>query len=248
MPTILVTGASSGLGLAFLNAYGSDGKNLLITCDKDALPPAAMAMPAMVQHHTLNAASSTSISSFAAAIENIPVDLAIHCIGVRGLVNHLHTSEEGSAQAAETLAVMDEETMMETFRINTVGTFLLLRALVPNLLLAGKQPGQESATPKVVVMSSRMGSVAANVGGGAYAYRASKAALNAVLKSFSVDVPGVAWVLCHPGRVESALVRYREEGAISAEESVQGLCPLIDGWGLENSGGFYDRFGSTINW
>ena len=93
-----------------------------------------------------------------------------------------------------------------------------------------------------------MGSVAANVGGSGYAYRASKAALNAVLKSFSIDVPGVAWVLCHPGRVESGLVRYREEGAISAEESIQGLCPLIDGWGLDNSGKFYDRFGGTIEW
>ena len=129
MPKILVTGASSGLGLAFVQAYGSDDKNSLITCDKDALPPVVKELPAPIQHHILNVASSTSISSFATAIEKEAVDLVIHCIGVRGLVNHLHTGEAGSAQAAETLDVMDEDTMMETFRINTVGTFLTAESL-----------------------------------------------------------------------------------------------------------------------
>ncbi|KAI7643959.1 hypothetical protein KC318_g20876 [Hortaea werneckii] len=107
--------------------------------------------------------------------------------------------------------------------------------------------------PKVIVMSSRMGSLGNNFpgnrsAGSAYAYRASKAALNAIIRSFVVDVPEVTFVVCHPGRVETKLVKWKEEGAITAQESVEGLLPLIDRWGKEDSGKFYDRFGETIQW
>lgn len=69
--------------------------------------------------------------------------------------------------------------MMRTLEINTYGTFNVLQTFLPHLVLA--------ADPKVVVMSSRMGSIASNTAGGGYAYRASKAALNTVVKSFSID-------------------------------------------------------------
>lgn len=140
---------------------------------------------------------------------------------------------------------MDLETITRTFQINTVTTFSLLRALLPNLQLA-KQP-------KVIVMSSRMGSLANNAlpnaaAGSAYAYRASKAALNMIVRSFAVDAPAVTFVLCHPGRVETNLVKGREEGAITAEKSVEGMVPLIERWGESDSGKYYDRFGEVIPW
>jgi len=54
--------------------------------------------------------------------------------------------------------------------------------------------------------------------------------------------------MCHPGRVETNLVRCREEGAITADESVEGLLPLIEKWGTQESGKFFDRFGDPIVW
>ncbi|KAK5144086.1 hypothetical protein LTR16_012827, partial [Cryomyces antarcticus] len=80
---------------------------------------------------------------------------------------------------------MDVETMTQALQVNVVGSFLLMRALVPNL---GKAKGA-----RCVVMGSRMGSVGANDDGGAYAYRASKAGLNALVKSFAIDVPDVVF-------------------------------------------------------
>lgn len=95
-----------------------------------------------------------------------------------------------------------------------------------------------------------MGSVSANSAGGGYAYRASKAALNAVVKSFAIDVPGVQFLLLHPGRVETGLVAWKEEGAIDVDESV-GDCLRVmkrmveEGW---ESGRLVDRFGDVIAW
>ena len=87
----------------------------------------------------------------------------------------------------------DKPTMMRTFEINTFGTFTLLSSFLPHLLLSHSPP------PKAIVLSSRMCSIASNSAGGGYAYRASKAALNAVVNIFSIDEPWVRFMLLHPG-------------------------------------------------
>jgi len=133
---------------------------------------------------------------------------------------------------AETVDVMTVQTMQNTFNVNTLGTLLLLRALIPKL-----RPGGNA---KVIIMGSRMGSVGHNTIGRDYAYRASKAARNAIVKSFSVDVPEVSFVLVHPGRVETR--------AISTEESGRDSLGLMQILKREDSGRFVDRRGVDIPW
>lgn len=239
MTTVLISGAASGLGLAFLRAYTEDPSNTVIAIDKDRIPEDVVP-PSSIQSHVVDVTSEQSIAAFVKSCRDIPIDLVIHSAGMRGLVPRQEDARPDDVAACETLQVMDVPTLLTTFHINAVGTFSLLRSLLPNLRLA--------KDPKVVLMSSRMGSVGANVGGSAYAYRASKAALNAMVKSLSIDVPEVAFILCHPGRVETNLVRCKEAGAISAEESVTGLLPLLERWNRDDSGKFYDRFGEPIQW
>ena len=241
MPTILITGAASGLGAAFVSAYQSQPNTKVFAID---ISPIKTSHP-NVQAHTLDLTNEPSVLSLATDLPNQPIDLIIHSAGIRGLVPALEDQYPNNVAACETLSGMDLETLTRTFQINTVATFSLLRALLPNLQLAEQ--------PKVIVMSSRMGSLAKNAvpnatAGSAYAYRASKAALNMIVRSFAVDVPGVVWVLCHPGRGETGLVRGREEGAIAPEESVRGILPLIERWGESDSGKYYDRFGVVIPW
>lgn len=240
MPTILISGAASGLGRAFLDAYSHEKLNTVIAIDREEIHLSADNHAATITSHIVDVTKERSINNLATLLNGTPIDLFIHSVGIRGLVPAVENAQPESVAAAETLDVMDLSTLMHTFQVNAAGTFLLIRSLLPNLRRAN--------AAKVVVMSSRMGSLGYNTTGSAYAYRASKAALNAMIRSFSIDVPEVVFVLCHPGRVESRLVKYKEEGAISAEESVLGLLPHVQHWDKHDSGRFYDRFGQPIVW
>ncbi|KAK6438838.1 hypothetical protein LTR95_004957 [Oleoguttula sp. CCFEE 5521] len=244
MRNILVTGAASGLGKAFVDAYSVQPDTSVISLDCTLQRDLRENVRTFVVDVTSEAAVN-EFASFLLTVSPTPMDLVIHSAGIRGLVPALEKAHPEDVAACETLQAMDLETMQRAFSVNTLGTFTLLRALVPLLQL--------TPDPKVIIMSSRMGSIGNNQlgnkdAGGAYAYRASKAALNMIVRSFAMDVPRIIWVMCHPGRVETGLVDTIEEGAISAKESVTGLLPLIQGWDRSNTGLFYDRFGKRIEW
>lgn len=240
MTTVLISGAASGIGQAFLQHYASDSTNTVIAIDR---APVATPHPRITTFQ-VDVSLQGSISSFVSLMGDIPIQLLIHSVGVRGLVSSVEDTQPDDVAAAEMLSVMDAQTMLETYQINTIGTFELIRALLPNLQMA-RADGQ---TPKVVVMGSRMGSLSYNTTGSAYAYRASKAALNAIMKSFSIDVPSVIFVTLHPGRVGTGLVKTTEVGAIDAAESVQNMVQVMDRLEKKDSGLFYDRFGNPIGW
>lgn len=265
-PTILITGAFSGLGRAFFEhfATGSSkespshsqvpdyrviGIDRQPWLDQDGNPqPSHIHGPRSLYVQVDITAPPHELEAFAREWigEDTPLALVIHSAGVRGLVPGVELRKSDDVAAAEALGVMDAATMMGTFEVNAVGALNVVTAVLPSLRLAAGR----GLRPRVAVMSSRNGSVAANVGGGAYAYRASKAALNAVVKSLSIDVPEVCFALLHPGRVETGLVSVKEDGAMTCEESLRTMLPVLDrlGEGHLRSGCFVDRFGVEIPW
>ena len=101
---------------------------------------------------------------------------------------------------------------------------------------------------KIAIMSSKMGSIDDNSSGGSYVYRSTKAALNAVMKSLSVDLGprGISVAILHPGWVRTDMGG--PNGLIDAPESVNGLRQVIKSLNLINSGRFYNYDGSEIPW
>lgn len=263
VPTVLVTGAHSGLGRAFFEHFSQRASNQgcrVVGLDKQAWDDdEGIQLDHDAWQHKQHRNSVyvrfdvTSPANMAQELmarwvgkEN-PIQLVLHSAGIRGLVPHVEISQYSDVAGAETIDSMDAATMMRTYEINVVGTFNILTAALPFLRLAAAK----KLDPKVVVLSSRMGSIAANDKGGGYAYRASKAALNAVLRSMSIDVPEVFFAMVHPGRVETGLVSIKEDGAMSTSESLKDLMPLIEMFGSTESfksGCFVDRFGDTIQW
>lgn len=252
MVTILITGSSSGLGLAFLHHYSANQSNTIYTLDISAPHSSA---PGVKHHFALDISSPADITSLFThfSSEGVAPDLVIHSAGIRGLVPGIPIYSSEDVAKADGLDAIDAMTMTRTFSVNCLGTFHLLQAL--SKLWRGRSLSSlgEELIPKVVIMGSRMGSLALNhagnvAGGGGYAYRASKAALNAVVRSFAVDVPGPAVVVMHPGRVETGLVSVKEEGAMGVEEVVSECVGTVEGLGREDSGRFIDRFGADIPW
>lgn len=121
---------------------------------------------------------------------------------------------------------------------------LLTQALLPNLL--------QSKTPKVGMMSSRVGSIGDNSSGGSYAYRSSKAALNSICKSMSVDLKdkNVVIVVMHPGFTNTPLVprEHQHPESVEPEEAASKLWKILMSKGMEDSGKFWHREGYELPW
>lgn len=150
-------------------------------------------------------------------------------------------------QAPEkSLQELDINRMSQAFLINAIGPALLLKHF--SALLATDEKSI------FATLSARIGSIGDNRLGGWYAYRASKAALNQLLRTASIEIarsnPNAVCVALHPGTVETALSqpfargRYTHTPAIAAAR----LLTVIDETTPAQSGSFFAYDGSPIVW
>jgi NAD(P)-dependent dehydrogenase (short-subunit alcohol dehydrogenase family) len=109
--------------------------------------------------------------------------------------------------------------------------------------------GQLQAGSKLILMTSRMGSIDDNSSGGSYGYRMSKVALNMAGRSLAIDLRprGIAVAILHPGLVRTRMVNFNAQG-ISPEQAVRRLLQRIDALTLETSGTFWHANGDVLPW
>ena len=143
------------------------------------------------------------------------------------------------------LAQLNYAQLTQTFRANTFGPALLLAHFTP--LLA-----RERAV--FALLSAKVGSISDNRLGGWYGYRASKAALNMLVKTAAIEVArqqaAAVLVALHPGTVDSALsapFRGAEIGRPPAVAAAEMLA-VLDGLQPQDSGGFFSYSGQTLPW
>lgn len=130
------------------------------------------------------------------------------------------------------------EDFQHSFQLNTVIPYMLTKQLLPKL---------KSATePKVLNISSQMGSIAENSSGGSHTYRASKAALNMIGKGLAVEESWLTLITLHPGWVQTNMGG--EQAPISAKESVSKIWPLVKNLTLKDSGKFLNYQGENLSW
>jgi NAD(P)-dependent dehydrogenase (short-subunit alcohol dehydrogenase family) len=127
---------------------------------------------------------------------------------------------------------------MESFRVNSVAPFLLTKALLPAL--------KNSSQPKVIQVTSKMGSIDDNSLGGHFAYRSSKAALNMINKCFALDNPWLTSIVIHPGWVKTDMGG--ASAPTSPESSAKGIWEVALSLRSTQTGKFFEFTGKEIPW
>ena len=251
---VVVTGANRGIGLDFCKQIlaKSDGNSVVASC-RD--PSAAEDLNALQKEMgasrlaivALDVADEKSIAKWAeglAALEPVKA----HGGSISVVINNAGTTGTDGYSKWE-LQDMTADEMMHVYRINTIGPMLVTQQLVKRGLL-GSVAGSPSEGPVSLVgnVTSKVGSVDDNGSGKGYAYRASKAALNIVNKSMSIDLAdrGVWCQLLHPGWVRTRMTEGR--GLIDADESAAGLIKAMEGEYGPINGCWYDYKGDEIPW
>jgi NAD(P)-dependent dehydrogenase (short-subunit alcohol dehydrogenase family) len=165
---------------------------------------------------------------------------AINCIGV------LH---KGSFQPEKSLSQLNPERLMQYFQVNSIGAALLAKHLVPLL-----KHGDRST---FATISAKVGSIGDNQLGGWYGYRASKAALNMLMKTAAIEYgrksPNTIIVLLHPGTTDTRLSQPFQrnvppEKLFSTERTVAQLWAVLDRLEPANSGQFFSWDGTVLPW
>lgn len=227
MPTCLITGANKGLGLEFVRQYAADDWKVIATCRRPDEAEALTAVEGSVQIYPLDVTDFARIEQLARKLSGVAIDLLINNAGIYGpRVVPYNNVEYG--------------VWCEVLRVNTMAPLKMSAAFLDHL-----NRGQHK---KIVTISSKMGSIADNTSGGVYIYRSSKAALNAVMKSLSIDLQdqGFTVVVLNPGWVRTDMGG--SNASIDTFESVAGMRDVIKNLRVEDNGRFLHYDGSEVPW
>ena len=221
----LVVGASGAIGAAFAEHLQRDPRcGEVHALHRRSQPP-------------IDYADERSIAAAAAALRPPqPLHLLVVATGV------LHQPGVTPEKRLADLAYAPLEALL---RINTLGPALLLRHFAPML---------DKERSLLAVLSAKVGSIGDNRLGGWYGYRASKAALNMVLKTAAIEMrrthPGAVLVALHPGTVRSALSRPFRGDQIGRDPVTAAgeMLGVLDGLGSDDSGSFVAYSGQRLPW
>ncbi len=227
METVLLTGANRGIGLEFARQYAADGWRVIATCRAPDEADGLHGLAGSIEVRALDVGDFAAIERLAAELEGETIDLLLNNAGVSG-------------PRPARLGGMDYADWLGVLRTNSVAPVCLADNFLSQV--------ERSQRKLIVSLSSRLGSIGENSSGGDYAYRASKAALNAGMKSLAVDLGprGITVVVLHPGWVRTDMGG--PHGPVEVTDSVAGMRRVIEGLGAADSGRFLDYAGEEAPW
>lgn len=233
-----IVGASGGIGGAVVRALTMDGRVSRVWAlsrkRPDRLPKDAVWVPIDVE-------CEDSIMEAARTVKDggRPLRLTLVASG---------TLHDGSGLAPEKAwRDLDAERLGKAFRINAIGPALVAKHFLPLLPATGKSV--------FACLSARVGSISDNALGGWYGYRASKAALNQLIRTASIELrrrrPHAVCIAIHPGTVDTPLSAPFAKSGLSVQPpdiAVARLLSVIERLAPDDSGLFYDHRGRRLPW
>lgn len=228
---ILITGANRGIGLEMVRYATHQNWRVFACCrnphNAENLFNLAKLSNGLVSVHIADMQELSTLQALAYELRNEAIDILINNAGIYG-------------SSKNTFGNVDADSWSQAFQVNCIAPLKLVEAFSAQLDMGERK--------LIACMSSKMGSMADNGYGASYIYRSSKAALNAVVKSLSIDLRdrGIISVALHPGWVKTDMGGSGAE--ISAAESVSQIFTNLSSLTLADSGRFIDIDGSDIPW
>ncbi|MCM5569069.1 SDR family NAD(P)-dependent oxidoreductase [Burkholderiaceae bacterium FT117] len=224
----VVVGASGGIGAALAAELSREPRRQrVVALSRRSDPPLDL----------LDEASIAEAARFAAGL-GIPVRLVVDATGF------LHDDRFAPERRLQDL---DLEHMLHAFRVNAIGPALLMKHFLPLLPRDGRSV--------FATISAKVGSIGDNRLGGWYSYRASKAALNQLVRTASIELrrrcPEAACVALHPGTVDTRLSAPFGKAGLELRtpaEAARLLVAVLDTLQPAQSGGFFDYRGQALPW
>lgn len=244
----LVVGAGGGIGsaIASLLAARSDVATLFLASriTPEPVPAGALLSPRSARLHPV-ACDLTAPET----LEALRAEIAATVGRLHLVINAAGVLHDDGLAPEKTVRQIDPQAMAKSFAVNATGVALLARALWP--LLVHDEPTVFAS------LSARVGSIGDNRLGGWYAYRASKAAHNQLLRTFAIELarsnPRSIVLALHPGTVDTALSRPYQGGVrpgqiLTPAESAAWLTSVLADRTPADTGGFFAWDGQRVPW
>jgi NAD(P)-dependent dehydrogenase (short-subunit alcohol dehydrogenase family) len=226
MPTVLVTGASRGLGREFCRQYADQGWQVIATMrDPDRASPFDCAG---IERFRLDVGDRGRILELARELEGSAIDLLVNNAGL------------WAGDEEESFGAFSDEQWMEQLRVHVLGTMAMCEAFAPHVAASEKK--------LIVQISSGNGSLSREENPSYYLYNSTKAALNMITRGMAFDLRGrgVTVVALSPGYVATDMSG--PDADLRPEESVSAMRALIERLEPADSGGFRRHSGAVYPW
>lgn len=223
MPTVLITGCDTGIGREFARQYDAEGWDVIATYRDTGN---ALQSGERIRNLALDLTADDDFAALPVALGNEPVDLLV--------------SNAGVGLDIRRLGSLDYDYVRTMYEINAVGPLRLIETLVDNIAASGMR--------RIASITSRMGCIGLNLSGGHYGYRASKAGINAMMRSLAIDLfpRGITVVSIHPGWVDTA--GGGGSAALPVGDSVSSMRRLIRHLGNHETGQVFSYDGTPLPW
>ena len=223
MPTIVITGCDTGLGVEFARQYAAEGHRVLATCLNPDTAHDTRAIKGNVEVMKLDMTDHGDIAALGRHLAGAPVDILV--------------SNAGIGRPHPPFGQTDYDNWRRILETNLIGPMKLAETLVDNIA-AGE-------LKIMAFVSSRMGSIALNNSGGSYAYRSSKAGLNMMVKGLAAELapPQISVIALHPGWAAT-----EPGGRVPVAESVSGMRGVIHRAGRHHTGIFQTYSDQPLPW
>jgi NAD(P)-dependent dehydrogenase (short-subunit alcohol dehydrogenase family) len=241
----LVVGASRGIGLAFVRQLLAmpSVSHVYAACRQ---PAQAIALQALAGDRlTILPIDTTDESQIESAIATIKTKTdRLHCV-----INCVGVLHDGEFQPEKGLRQIDADRLLRYFQVNSISAILLAKHLQPLF--------KHNELSLFGTISAKVGSIGDNALGGWYGYRASKAALNMLMKTTAIEYkracPNNIIALFHPGTTDTQLSEPFQknvppEKLFTPEQTVNYLLAVMAGLTTQDSGEFFSWNGDRLPW